>query len=147
MADNESVGTSRCEMATGRILVVDDNPAYLRLLEEAIAGVVQPVTVHPVNDGATAVNSLIQRPGDNDSADLVFLDWNLPQMTGGEVLEAIRNDGELHSIPVVVFSNSDDFETVLEAYESGANAYVYKPDDFDDIIGKVRGITGFWLDV
>jgi len=79
--------------------------------------------------------------------DLVLLDLNLPRMDGREVLQAIKSDPELASIPFVILTTSEAEEDVLRSYSLHANAYVTKPVDFDRFIQVVRQIDEFFVTV
>ena len=79
--------------------------------------------------------------------DLVLLDLNLPKMDGREVLEAIKSDPDLASIPVVVLTTSETEDDVLRSYSLHANAYVTKPVDFERFIEVVRQIDDFFVSV
>ncbi len=84
---------------------------------------------------------------DRPRPDLVLLDLNLPRMDGREVLEAIKSDPELASIPVVVLTTSENEDDVLRSYSLHANAYVTKPVDFERFIEVVRQIDDFFVSV
>jgi CheY-like chemotaxis protein len=77
----------------------------------------------------------------------VLLDLNLPRMDGRQVLEAIKSDPELASIPVVVLTTSEAEDDVLRSYSLHANAYVTKPVDFERFIEVVRQIDDFFVTV
>ena len=79
--------------------------------------------------------------------DLVLLDLNLPRMDGRQVLEAIKSDPELASIPVVVLTTSENEDDVLRSYSLHANAYVTKPVDFARFIEVIRQIDDFFVTV
>jgi CheY-like chemotaxis protein len=84
---------------------------------------------------------------DRPRPDLVLLDLNLPRMDGRQVLEAIKSDPELASIPVVVLTTSENEDDVLRSYSLHANAYVTKPVDFQRFIEVVRQIDDFFVTV
>jgi CheY-like chemotaxis protein len=102
-----------------------------------------------VQDGADAM-AFLRREGEYADAprpDLVLLDLNLPRMDGREVLQAIKSDPALASIPVVVLTTSEAEEDVLRSYSLHANAYVTKPVDFERFIDVVRQIDDFFVTV
>ena len=82
-----------------------------------------------------------------DRPDLVLLDLNLPRKDGREVLEEIKSDPALRSIPVVVLTTSKAEEDILRSYDLHANAYVTKPVDFNRFIEVVRQIDEFFVTV
>jgi DNA-binding response OmpR family regulator len=77
----------------------------------------------------------------------VLLDLNLPKKDGREVLQEVKEDPDLRTIPVVVLTTSDAEADVIRSYELHANAYVRKPVDFDAFIEVVRTIEDFWFTV
>ncbi|WP_232014346.1 response regulator [Cellulomonas fimi] len=102
-----------------------------------------------VPDGVSAMEFL-RREGEHAEAptpDLILLDLNLPRMDGREVLQALKADESLRSIPVVVLTTSESEEDVLRSYSLHANAYVTKPVDFDRFIDVVRQIDEFFVEV
>ena len=69
----------------------------------------------------------------------------LPRRNGREVLQEIKSDPDLKSIPVVILSKSSAERDVLASYNSHANCYVQKPLDLDEFIAAVRKIEDFWI--
>ncbi|MEQ1854645.1 MAG: response regulator [Chthoniobacteraceae bacterium] len=132
-----------------RILLVDDNLGDLLLTKEALKGAGTKSTVTTVNDGVEAMQFL-RRQGkfaDAQRPDLIFLDLNMPRMTGGEVLAALKEDDALKDIPVVVLTSSDADDDVSMAYRRHANCFVTKPADLDQMIHVVQAIDSFWMSV
>lgn len=86
------------------LLVVDDNPADIRLIKEAFGNSQLAPTIHGVNTSDTALDFVYQREeyADAPEPDAVFLDWNLAETTGKEVLDALKAD--YSHIPVVVMT-------------------------------------------
>jgi len=78
---------------------------------------------------------------------LVLLDWRLPRVSGRQVLDFIRSEPKLRSMPVVVLSSSTDEADVTASYEGCANCWVSKPLDMDEYIRAVQSISGFWSNV
>ena len=131
------------------VLLVEDDPGDVLMTREAFHDYKVANQLHVVQDGADAM-AFLRREGDFAGAprpDLVLLDLNLPRMDGREVLEAIKGDAELASIPVVVLTTSEAEEDVLRSYSLHANAYVTKPVDFERFIEVVRQIDDFFVTV
>lgn len=131
------------------VLLVEDDPGDVLMTREAFADYKVANTLNVVQDGADAM-AFLRREGEHADArrpDLVLLDLNLPRMDGREVLEAIKSDPELASIPVVVLTTSEAEEDVLRSYSLHANAYVTKPVDFERFIDVVRQIDDFFITV
>ena len=131
------------------ILLVEDNPGDERLTREALKEGKVYSNLHWVKDGVEAMEFL-RRQGrykDVPRPDIILLDLNLPKKDGREVLQDIKNDGELKRIPVVVLTTSKAEEDVLRTYNLHANCYVTKPVDLEKFIVVVKSIDAFWLTV
>ena len=127
------------------VLLVEDDPGDVVLIEEAFEHNKVRNTLKIVGDGVEAMEFL-RAPG-SSRPDLVLLDLNLPRMDGREVLAEIKSDPALRSIPVVVLTTSKAEEDILRSYDLHANAYVTKPVDFNRFIEVVRQIDEFFVTV
>ena len=129
------------------VLMVEDNPADVRLTREAFRDGNIPNTLTVARDGVEAIDYLHHRGrfADADRPDLILLDLNLPLKNGREVLAEIKADPSLMRIPVVVLTTSRAETDVLKTYELHANCYVVKPADLDEFMDVVKSIEHFWL--
>jgi chemotaxis family two-component system response regulator Rcp1 len=129
------------------ILLVEDNPADVRLTIEALKEAKIPTRLHVARDG---VDALARLRGSNASPhqrpDLILLDLNLPRKDGREVLDEIKQDPMLKHIPVVILTTSQADQDILKGYRLGANAFITKPVDVDRFFDVVRSIEQFWLE-
>jgi CheY-like chemotaxis protein len=131
------------------VLLVEDDPGDVVLIQEAFADNKLRNRLHTVSDGVDALRFL-RREGEFAGAprpDLILLDLNLPRKDGREVLAEVKTDEHLQQIPVVVLTTSKLEEDVLRSYKLHANAYVTKPVDFDRFIEVVRQIDEFFVTV
>ena len=131
------------------ILLVEDNPGDERLTREALKEGKVYSNLHWVKDGVEAMQFL-RRQGKYTAVprpDIILLDLNLPKKDGREVLQDIKNDGDLKRIPVVVLTTSKAEEDVLRTYNLHANCYVTKPVDLEKFMVVVKTIDSFWLTV
>jgi len=131
------------------ILLVEDNPADVRLTQEALKEGKVYNNLHWAKDGVEALEFL-HRKGKYAEAprpDIILLDLNLPKKDGREVLQDIKNDDKLKRIPVVILTTSKAEEDVLKSYNLHANCYVTKPVDLEQFMQVVRGIEDFWLSI
>lgn len=131
------------------ILLVEDNQGDVRLLEEAFHDASISNTLHVVTDGGEALDFVYQREEYTAAPvpDLVLLDWNLPDMSGEEVLKELKSDPALSHIPVIVLTGSDGERDIVTSYNEQANAYVTKPVEADEFFEVVRSLEQFWLSV
>ncbi|MHA2295425.1 MAG: response regulator [Candidatus Hodarchaeales archaeon] len=131
------------------ILLVEDNPGDVRLTQEALNESKLGNDLHVVKDGVEAL-AFLRREGvysDVPRPDLILLDLNLPKKDGREVLEVIKEDDNLRSIPVVVLTASKAEEDVLKTYNLHANCYITKPIDFTQFTKVVSSIKEFWFTI
>jgi CheY-like chemotaxis protein len=131
------------------ILLVEDNPADVRLTREVLKEGRVRNNLSVVWDGVEALAFLRRQEGFADAPrpHLILLDLNLPRKDGREVLGEIKQDERLRRIPVVVLTNSQAEEDILQAYDLHANCYIHKPVDWDQFIRVVRSVEEFWLTV
>ncbi|MBQ1073176.1 response regulator [Micromonospora sp. C31] len=129
-----------------RILVVDDDPGDVLMIEEALADSDVEKVIDVVSDGQEAMEFL-RREGRHTEArrpDVILLDLNMPRMDGRQVLGEVKNDEDLRTIPIVVLTTSNADTDIVGSYTLQANAYVTKPIDLDDFNDVVRRIDEFF---
>jgi chemotaxis family two-component system response regulator Rcp1 len=129
------------------ILLVEDNPADVRLVREGLSNARLQHRLTIARDGEQALE-LLERKGKyagGPAPELVLLDLNLPKKSGIEILTHIRTSSSLRRIPVIIYSSSSAQKDVNLAYECGANAYVQKPRRLDEVYDIGRAIENFWL--
>lgn len=130
------------------ILLVEDNPADVRLITEIFKDFTTRNKIHVVNNGIAAMDFLYKK-GEYKNAsrpDLVLLDLNLPRKDGREVLVEIKEDENLKSIPVIILTTSSAPEDISETYDY-ANSFITKPANLDSFIKVLKSIENFWIDM
>lgn len=131
------------------ILLVEDSPSDIRLTEIALQKSKLRNQLHVTQDGSEAI-AFLKREAPYLNAprpDLVLLDLNLPQIDGREVLDFIKGDPTLRSIPVVILTTSAADQDILESYNKYANCYITKPLDLDQFMKVVLSIENFWFSI
>lgn len=130
------------------ILLVEDNPNDLELTLVALEKAKLANDVVVVRDGDEALDYLLRRNSFEGRAEgnpaVVLLDLKLPKVDGLQVLEALRDDEGLRSVPVVMLTSSKEPSDLSRAYELGVNSYVVKPVAFKEFVSAVSDIGGFW---
>lgn len=131
------------------ILLVEDNPADIRLTQEAFKTTRIPNQLHIVRDGAEAMAYLEQtgRFANVPRPDMILLDLNLPKKDGREVLALIKQSPEYKQIPVVILTTSREEEDITHTYNHHANCFITKPAGLDEFLEVVKSIETFWLSV
>jgi len=112
-------------------MIVDDNPANLKLLEDMLLQKGHKVRSFPL--GRLALEAAKKHP-----PDLILLDVNMPEMNGYEVCERLKSIKELASIPVIFLSALDESEDKVKAFQGGAADYVSKPFRFEEVHARVE---------
>lgn len=129
------------------LLLVEDNPGDVRLVEEVVGDHRSPDEFHVASDGDEALDFLYQR-GDYADAplpNLVLLDWNLPGTDGEEVLAELKNDPDRKHVPVVVITGSEFDREIAKAYRQQANACITKSGGSSAYMETLREFRNFWL--
>lgn len=128
------------------LLIVEDNPDDEALVLRALRKNHLEVRVHVASDGVEALDFLFG-PGTEPGAlpDLVLLDLMMPRVDGFQVLERIRADPRTRTVPVVIFSSSNEPGDVERSYALGASSFVRKPVEFGEFAEAVRVIGEYWL--
>lgn len=131
------------------ILLVEDNPADIRLTQEALKENKIKVDLYSVVDGVEAMAFLRkeEKYAKMPTPNLIILDLNMPKKDGRAVLKEIKDDPLLKVIPVVVLTISQSEEDILLTYNYHANCYIRKPLDLEKFIEVVKSIETFWLTI
>ena len=131
-------------------LLVEDNEDHALLFKRALAKskIVNPLQIVP--NGAEAINYLQGAGRYRNRAEfplpaLVLLDLKMPGVDGFEVLSWIRQQPTLSSLRVVVLTSSDEMRDVNRAYQLGANSFLVKPSDLEDLARLTQAISGYWV--
>jgi chemotaxis family two-component system response regulator Rcp1 len=142
----ESIGT---DAAPIEVLLVEDSPGDVRLTREAFKDAKVHINLHVASDGAEAM-VFLKREGKYANVprpDLILLDLNLPKKDGREVLEEIKENPTLKTIPVVILTTSSSEADILRSYQLHANCYITKPVGLEGFLTVVKSIDSFWLSV
>lgn len=130
------------------ILLVEDDTRDLELTLVALERSQLANDVVVVRDGAQALDYLKREGSFAGRAEgnpaVVLLDLKLPKVNGLEVLQAVRADPGLRSMPVVMLTSSQEESDVLRSYELGVNAYVVKPVEFRQFVAAIADLGVFW---
>lgn len=129
------------------ILLVEDNPADIRLTQEALRLCDFPNVLNVARNGEEALAMLRHEAPYRAGSlpDLVMLDLNLPRKNGYQVLSEIKGDPHTAQIPVLILSTSAAERDVADCYRRHANCYLQKPVNFEDFANLMRSIQDFWM--
>ena len=132
------------------VLLVEDNPDDVLLIQRAFRKARLPYPLHQVGNGEEAINYLdgkgiYANRQQHPLPGLLLLDLKLPRTSGMEVLAWLKTQPGLSQLPVVVFTSSREDSDIQRAYELGANSYLVKPVHFDDLLEMVQTLGICWL--
>lgn len=125
------------------VLSVEDDSSTYHILTMAFEEAAPEIELRRACDGDQAL-SMLRGPNETERLrpDLIMLNLNLPKRTGFELLEEMRKDGLVESIPVVVFSSSSLNSDKARCLALGAKGFFTKPTSFDDLIQTVQSMCG-----
>jgi CheY-like chemotaxis protein len=131
-----------------RILIVDDDPGDVLMIEEALTLGRPERIINVAGDGQQALDFLRSSASVTGGLpDLILLDLNMPRLDGRQFLQAVKSSESLRAIPVVVFTTSSSPVDVNQSYARYANAYVTKPVDLDGFTDAVHRIDEFYTEI
>ena len=119
-----------------RILVVDDSPTIRRMVIASLRNL-RDVEFDEANNGLEAIERLALAP-----VNLLFLDLNMPDIHGVEVIEFVRRHQAYSAIPICVLTTRGDEESRAQVLEAGANVYLTKPFTPQEIIAQANELLG-----
>ena len=133
------------------VIIAEDDPDDRLLIMDALKDACHPnVAVRFVQDGAELLDYLHRRGKYEDKMDypqpeLVLLDLNMPKKSGMEVLDEIKRDSALRTIPVVVLTTSSAPEHISRSYELGGNGFITKPNTYSELVELMENLDRYWF--
>jgi CheY-like chemotaxis protein len=133
------------------ILLAEDDPNDALLVRMAFQRTRSGVPLMVVPNGLEAVNYLKGEGVYADRTrypmpDIILLDLKMPLMSGFEVLGWLKGQPLLKRLPVIVLTSSVQDEDARRAYEAGANSYLVKPTDFNELVETMQHLGDFWFE-
>lgn len=130
------------------IVMIEDDEGHARLIEKNIrrAGVNNEII--PFTSGTEALDFLMGKDRSGEPSAhrhlLILLDLNLPDMTGVDILELVKENKHTKRSPVVVLTTTDDEREIQRCYDLGANVYITKPVDYENFANAIRQLGLFF---
>ena len=119
-----------------RLLVVDDSSTMRRIVKNHLKAIGYSDVVE-AEHGQAALACLAQAP-----VDLVITDWNMPVMTGIELVATMRGEPQFKPIPVLMVTTMAEKESIIQAIQAGVTNYVVKPFDTQTLQAKITQVLG-----
>ncbi len=127
------------------ILLIDDSPGECELLRQALAQAGYQGRLEVTHDHLGAL-TLLSLNSQSDEPALILLDLKLHGERGVDVLRQLKQNPRYAHIPIVILTSSDDSLDIRACYQAGANGYVVKPGEFEDLVTLVLHLWKFWIE-
>ena len=137
---------------TPYILSIEDNPDDFEIISRSLRKVAPGRVIRQCQSGDEALKFLRSQQEPDATEEniglprIILLDLNLPGMDGRDILKMIKNDINLKSIPVIVFSTSSNEKDIETCYNNGANAYLKKPSTLEGFVDIAQAVDRFWFE-
>lgn len=122
-------------MSKVKVLIVDDEPFNIDVLEQALDGTDYQVT--RASNGQEALGKI-----HSEQPDLILLDLMMPIVDGFQVLAKVKDDPMLRDIPIIIVSAEHDSKSIVKGIKQGAEDYLTKPIDTAQFLKKVKEFLG-----
>jgi CheY-like chemotaxis protein len=134
------------------LLVVEDSDEDFEILELLMQQMAVQNPIHRCTNGDTALDFVYQDLSVSQERailrpSVILLDLNIPGTDGREVLEQLKQDQSYKEIPIVVFTTSSNPQDIEFCYQNGANGYLIKPVDSEELERTVQAFVDYWLQV
>ncbi len=127
------------------ILIVDDNEDDYEALARAFKKVGLYGSVTLCTTGQMALD-MLKTQENTELPSLILLDLNMPSLDGFQVLQKLKSDERLKTIPVVIWTTSSNEKDINACYRIGVNAYMQKPVIFDQVVESVKHLKEYWFE-
>ena len=118
------------------VMVVDDSRIMRNIVKNTFSNLKIPVSFLEAEDGIKALQALL-----NNRVDLIFLDWNMPNLSGIDFLRKVRAIEAYKSVPIIMVTSESAKLSVVEAVKEGITAYITKPINEKIFMDKLSKIT------
>jgi CheY-like chemotaxis protein len=134
------------------LLVVEDSNEDFKMLQRLMRRMSVQNPIYRCTNGDEALDFLYQEGNFNNPEtaprpSVILLDLNLPGIDGREILEKLKQDGSFKEIPIIVFTTSSNPKDIELCYQKGANGYLIKPMNFEELQKTVQAFVNYWLEV
>ncbi|NJM68715.1 MAG: response regulator [Scytonema sp. RU_4_4] len=134
------------------LLVVEDSNEDFRMLQRFMRRMAVPNPIYRCTNGDEVLDFLYQEGNYQDPnvaprPSVILLDLNLPGIDGRDILERLKQDRSFREIPVIVFTTSSNPRDIELCYQKGANGYLIKPMDAQELQKTIQAFVDYWLEV
>lgn len=134
------------------LLIIEDSNEDFEAFQRYLNQYASIIPVYRCTNGDQALAFLYRRnrytdPKSSPRPGVILLDLNLPGTDGREVLRQIKQDDDLKTVPVVVFTTSSNPKDIETCYQQGVNSYIIKPMDISLLKQSVQGLLNYWFEI
>ena len=119
-----------------RVLLIDDDADDRMFFKDAVSEINPALVCELTSNGYEALNRLSTEP----LPKMIFLDLNMPIMSGFDCLLEIKKRDQLKDIPVIIFTTTSDQKAMKRSQDLGASAYFKKPNDYPSLMAKLHSL-------
>ena len=123
------------------ILFIEDDNIETMKLQRTVSKMTSQHNITEAKNGEEALNIL---KSDADLPDVIFLDLNMPRMSGIEFLTILKADEVMRYLPTIILTTSENRADLLECYKIGIAGYILKPLKYEDYESKIRKVFDYW---
>ena len=132
------------------ILLIEDNAQDAELTIRAIRKYNSTIKVLHLKDGVEAIDFLLKEselsnPKILEYPKAILLDLKMPKLDGIEVLKIIKSAARLKHLPVIMFTSSKENPDVEKCFRAGANSYIVKPVEIENLVDVVKNLVHYWV--
>lgn len=132
-------------MKEADILYIEDNEDYIEFVKRAIRKINAELNFGVATDGKNALQAFQTSIQSRKLPRLILLDINLPDYSGIDLLKKLRENEATRYVPVIMLSSSESPRDMMQAFDSGANAYLIKPIGLTPLTNTLNSVCNFWL--
>ncbi len=129
------------------VLSIEDDQSDIALMTYILKEIRPSVVTKFIRDGQSALSYLRHPNFKANPPKIILMDIKLPRISGLELLKKYRAEKDIPQVPVVMLSSSDRNDEIAQSYSNGANSYVPKPRDLNELREKLTVIMEYWLEV
>ncbi len=123
------------------VLLIEDNTIEIMKMNRTISLLKLD---HKITEAKTADEALKILEKKDSLPDIIFLDLNMPKISGIEFLSILKKDEDLHHIPTMILTTSNNKKDVLDCYKIGISGYILKPLKYEDYVAKIESALNYW---
>jgi len=123
------------------ILFIEDDNIETMKLQRTVSKLNTKQNIIEAKNGEEALTIL---KSDTDLPDVIFLDLNMPRMSGIEFLKILKADEVMKYLPTIILTTSENRADLLECYKIGIAGYILKPLKYEDYEAKIRKVFDYW---